>query len=311
MAVSISERLPTQQATGTGKKSVQFSAHNDFFELSQKNWTCSLENITPEYRNPEQRSVHSVAPPSSLSRPNYEDILKRVSIVIHQHILKCEHRLSLATEETKEAGLFHMSKMQLFSEDLYVTPQYVYHFVRAPISRLGFLYGIRKLETPVTVPDLAEVHKFLRDLFIEAQLSAECSIVCLIYCERLMELAHVPLVGKTWRPCLLCAMLLASKVWQDLSSWNSEISQIYPQYTLEAINKLEIAFCKEIGWNLYIASSTYAKYYFALRSLTEKKDFRRNYNIIVTNAPGAKMVEERSEEVKQIVFNAMTLSRSL
>lgn len=59
------------------------------------------------------------------------------------------------------------------------------------------------------------------------------------------------------------------------SSWNSEISQIYPQYTLEAINKLEMVFCKEIGWNLYIASSTYAKYYFALRSLTEKKDFRR------------------------------------
>ena len=41
-------------------------------------------------------------------------------------------------------------------------------------------------------------------------------LVCLIYVERLMEQAHVPLVGKTWRPCLLCGLLLASKVWQDL-----------------------------------------------------------------------------------------------
>jgi hypothetical protein len=127
-----------------------------------------------------------------------------------------------------------------------------------------------------------------------------------------MELAHVPLVSKTWKPCLLCGMLLASKVWQDLSSWNSEISQIYPQFTLEAINKLEMVFCKEIGWNLYISSSAYAKYYFALRSLTEKRDFRRNYNYMMITAPQtANMVEQRSEEVKQIVFDSMTLSRSL
>jgi hypothetical protein len=106
--------------------------------------------------------------------------------------------------------------MNLFAEEHYVTPQYVYHFVRAPISRLGFLYGIRKLDPPVKVPDLNEVHTFLRDLFLQAQLSAECSVVCLIYVERLMELAHVPLVGKTWRPCVICGLLLASKVWQDL-----------------------------------------------------------------------------------------------
>lgn len=294
------------------KKSVQFSNANDFFEISKNAWTPSLDTVTPVYRNPNERNLHSVAPPSSLSRPNYEDLLKRVSIVIHQHIQKCEHRLALVTEETAETGLFHTSKMNLFAEEHYVTPQYVYHFVRAPISRLGFLYGIRKLDPPVKVPDLNEVHTFLRDLFLQAQLSAECSVVCLIYVERLMELAHVPLVGKTWRPCVICGLLLASKVWQDLSSWNSEISQIYPQFSLEAINKLEMVFCKELGWNLYISSSQYAKYYFALRSLTEKRDFRRNYNfMMMVNAPGAKQVEERSEEIKQIALNNMTLSRSL
>ena len=59
------------------------------------------------------------------------------------------------------------------------------------------------------------------------------------------------------------------------SSWNSEISQIYPQFSLQSINRLERLFCSEIKWDLYISSSAYAKYYFALRSLTEKKDFRR------------------------------------
>ena len=59
------------------------------------------------------------------------------------------------------------------------------------------------------------------------------------------------------------------------SSWNSEISQIYPQFSLQSINRLERLFCSVIKWDLYISSSAYAKYYFALRSLTEKKDFRR------------------------------------
>ena len=94
------------------------------------------------------------------------------------------------------------------------------------------------------------------------------------------------------------------------SSWNSEIAEIYPQFSLQAINKLERHFCEEIKWDLYISSSLYAKYYFALRSLAEKKDFRRNYNIMVIGAPNAQQVAERSEGIKE-EYLATVLSRSL
>jgi len=70
-------------------------------------------------------------------------------------------------------------------------------------------------------------------------------------------------------------LLLASKVWQDMSSWNIEITQIYPEFSLKNINRLERIFCSALKWELYISSSLYAKYYFALRSITTKKDFRR------------------------------------
>lgn len=246
----------------------------------------------------------------SLSKPNTEDILKRVSVVIHQHITNCEARLARLTPETSETGLFYTSKMLAFSEDNFVLPQLVYHFVRTPLSRLGFQFCIKEVKKKYTTPSLDEVHSFISDLFSKAQLSAECSIVCLIYVERLMEAAHVPMVNTTWRPCLLCGLLLASKVWQDLSSWNSEISQIYPQFTLQAINKLESQFCQEIKWDLYISSSLYAKYYFALRSLTEKKGFRMNYNAMLVNAPNALQVEERSTGIKQAYLSTV-LSRSL
>jgi len=195
--------------------------------------------------------------------------------------------------------------MLAFSEDNFVAPQLVYHFVRVPLCRLGFQFTIREVKKQHAIPSLEEVHQFVSDLFVKAQLSAECSIVCLIYVERLMELANVPLVATTWRPCLLCGLLLASKVWQDLPSWNSEIAQIYPQFPLQAINRLESLFCREIKWDLYISSSAYAKYYFALLSLTEKKDFRMKYNAMLLNAPNAQQVATRSTGIKQF------LSRSL
>lgn len=129
-----------------------------------------------QYRNIEQREINSVAPASTLVRPNYEDILRRVSVVIHQHVTKCEIRLSKATPDTLETGLFHTSKMEKFNELNYISPKYAYQFIRAPLLRSGFLYGIRKLDQIPISPTLEEVHTFITTLFVRAQLSAECSI---------------------------------------------------------------------------------------------------------------------------------------
>ena len=125
-----------------------------------------------------------------------------------------------------------------------------------------------------------------------------------------MERANVPLVASTWRSVVLCALLLASKVWQDLSSWNVEFSEIYPQFSLQSINKLERFFCEEITWDLYISSSTYAKYYFALRALTEKKGFRQNYNVTFTQAPGASTIDKKTSDMKSGLLSTV-LSKSL
>ena len=39
-----------------------------------------------------------IAPMSSMSRPNYNDFIKRVSVVVHRHVQKCEERLKNASE---------------------------------------------------------------------------------------------------------------------------------------------------------------------------------------------------------------------
>ena len=196
-------------------KRVMFDANEVFKNTASVTLAPQLDKIQ-EYKAPEQRKAAAIAPAGSLSKPNYEDILRRVSVVVFHHIENCEARLKKASPEDYEVGLYKLSQLQVFSEENFVSQQYMYHFVRAPVSRVGFCYGITRHKKSFKTPTLNEVHNFLETLFVKAQLSPECSIVCLIYVERLMEQANVPLVAQTWAPCLLCGLLLASKVWADL-----------------------------------------------------------------------------------------------
>ena len=264
-----------------------------------------------KYKAPAARNTTAVSTSmGTVSRVNFRDALKRVAMVLHQHITKIETRYDSRTDLTENSGLFHSNKLELFSEHNFATPTYAYTFVRMPTHPAGGFYSMKMVKKKLQIPNVGEIFEFMYKLFGRVQLSSECSIVCLIYVERLMERANVPLMAKTWRPVVLCGLLLASKVWQDLSSWNVEFATVYPQFSLECINSLEHTFLSEVKWDLYISSSLYAKYYFALRSLLEKKDFRQKYNRLVqVDAPEALKVQERSGHVKEEAL--MQLSRSV
>jgi hypothetical protein len=142
-------------------------------------------------------------------------------------------------------------------------------------------YGFQQVKRTFEIPTVEHIYRFAKHLFTNAQLSSECTIVCLVYVERLMERGNIGLLATNWRPILLCGLLLASKVWQDLSSWNVEFrsppppptprpaphtddtrsdvfglrvpwlgSTIYPQFTVSNINRLERNFLHHIRWDL-------------------------------------------------------------
>lgn len=272
----------------------------------------------------------------TISRPNFRDALRRVAMILQQHVAKIEHRFETGNVND---GLFSKEMLGAFKEDNFAKPRYRCTMVRVPMARAGVVYSLKRLKadyelrssnsnadensandnrgssstTKVRVPTEVEIYDFAHQLFKKVQLSSECSIVCLIYIERLMETAKVPLMACTWRPIFMAGLLLASKVWQDLSSWNIEFASVYPQFSLDAINRLESQFLKMVKWDLYISSSLYAKYYFALRSLLEKKTFRQRYNSMLAvgsvNASDALKVQKRTEKVKEDAL--LQLSRSM
>jgi hypothetical protein len=299
----------------TGKISKK-KAPEEMFRPSSDAYTPRVQKKNIKYKPAEMRTPVQSRNQNmgTLSKPNFRDALRRVAMIVKQHIVKIEQRFEGGGGGGTTDGLFRASMMETFAEDTYVSPKYKCTMVRLPMARPGMVYGLRKIQEHFKIPTEEEIYDFGHRLFDSVQLSSECSIVCLIYMERLMEVAKVPLVARTWRPIFMCGLLLASKVWQDLSSWNIEFASVYPQFSLDAINRLEIQFLKSIKWDLYISSSLYAKYYFALRSLLAKQDFRVRYNRMVggvgsVNASEALKVQQRSEQVKEEAL--LNLSRSM
>lgn len=368
---SILRYLNEEETEDAAKKSVRFDNRDD--DDDDGGFQPTHETCTPrlarhknlKYRTPAARSSdvllrETLAPSqSSVGRPNYDDSLRRVSVVLYQHIGRSEkrsrspelfsrieanhhaHRIFRHKSNTRESrshvqnpsgsshwasrcssntsssrSSSHSSSFEsdveeeepqatfLFDENEFVHPQYKYTFHRLPTLHPMTCYRMKQVFPRPRVPTVDEIYRFCRHLFYRAQLSPECSIVCLIYIERLMERADLLLLARNWKPIVMCGLLLASKVWQDLSSWNVEFAMVYPQFSLLSINRLERRFLTYIQWDLYISGSVYAKYYFALRSLTEQKNFRRRYNYTVkVDPPNAKFLEERSAVVKNELYS--------
>jgi len=295
--------------------------------------TPQIPARTLSYRDPANRNkLQHVVPPNdrvAIDRPNHEDTLRRVACVVHRHLVSCEEwykqaQRSSVSEQTNTdfavrkaqvdvTAPWKVNKAELFREDLYTIPQYKYTFLRTALGLNTSIYRVQQVPRGFDVPSVQSIFVFLHTLFSKAYLSPECSIVGLIYVEKLMEKASIPILSFSWRPIILCGLLLASKVWQDLSTWNVEFNGIYPEFFLEQINVLEALFLKHIEWDLYISSQMYAKYYFALRAITEKKDFRSRYTLIQSNInpPHADKVAQRSKIVKDNYETQMCLSRSL
>ena len=72
------------------------------------------------------------------------------------------------------------------------------------------------------------------------------------------RLSHHP---KNWRSVLFSFMVLALKVWDDLSMWNYDFLKIGPSgmtFTLSRTNKLEIELLQTLRYRVKVEASGYA-----------------------------------------------------
>eukprot|EP00947_MAST-08B_sp_MAST-8B-sp1_P002544 g2544.t1 len=136
-------------------------------------------------------------------------------------------------------------------------------------SRGAVPRGIDDMPPP---PNPEDVAYFIRRIFTKAQMERDSLIIALIYVERLLKSSEerLKLGPHNWMTVVFCGLLIASKVWDDLSMWNSDFSQISPGLTLERVNVLEVDFLRALDFSVRVPASSYAKYYFQLRTMCSK-----------------------------------------
>merc|ERR1719433_599013 len=104
---------------------------------------------------------------------------------------------------------------------------------------------------------------------------------------------------------------MASKMWDDLASWNIEFAELFPVFSLTEINALEVLFLKQLNYNLFISGSDYARYYFALRGLRNTPEKRIPRHYLTLQIPQTKTDEDFSNiEARSFKLDSSNRERS-
>lgn len=131
----------------------------------------------------------------------------------------------------------------------------------------------------------------------------ECIIMTLIYVEKLVKVTKGRFCIRfdNWRSTLFACMILASKVWDDLSMWNVDFSQINSQFDLPRINELELALLDALSYEVKVPAGEYAKYYFHLRSMMARLGVinQENVSLAPLNMEGARKLQLATEAYEE------------
>lgn len=116
------------------------------------------------------------------------------------------------------------------------------------------------------VPRATTIECFLRRVTIALELDESSLVIGLILLERAMGASPAPLLltSRTWRPALLIAIVIASKVVYDEKVFLADYRDQLPDLNLEHASAQELAFLELVGYNTTVRRSQYAKYYYAL-----------------------------------------------
>ena len=144
-------------------------------------------------------STSSIFLSSTLTKPDTEELVFCIAVVIHERI-----------QQGEAQPVDVRQRFPYFSEDnnpLYATP--VDRDGRGSDDS-GSDSSMKR--TKREVPSEDTIFHTIRSVFECAQIPAECLIVSLVYMERLVAMAGCPLLVTTWRPILLSSLIVAQKV---------------------------------------------------------------------------------------------------
>jgi hypothetical protein len=174
----------------------------------------TLENIKVTPKGLKRRnSTGTVYVSSTMSAQDNDATIHCVCVVIRAHMLRAARE-----------GIEPLRRYDIFKDSIF-----------------GNSRSESKSAVDVTkVPSLQTVKEFFTMIFSKSQLESECIIIALIYCERLVKETRgrlcirydnwrsmyvflklvQPVVTRSYVYSLFACLVMASKVWDDMSMWN-------------------------------------------------------------------------------------------
>jgi len=258
------QSIPSQQV---------YSNDTEFY-----NNKSSLSENHNDSKRHRRNSTSTVYLDTTISSPNTQAMINCVCAVIRAHLKKGARE-----------NLPHQNQYDIFIDNEYTL-------------RGSAEFSKTKEEALALVPSLSTIAQFFSNIYKNSQMENDCIIMSLIYIERLLKATNgqIQIRHYNWKSILLSAMVMASKVWDDLSMWNADFSQVCPSFTLKRINDLELALLNALKFSVRVSASEYAKYYFHLRSRVGlfypsiRKELQKPLDL-----QGARRLEELSQELQQ------------
>jgi len=269
-----------------GKESKEFAAHNQFTRPIFPN-TKSFTNVVGNQTQVEEKlnkpslgrrrnTCGTMYVGETMSAPDKEATIKCVCAVYRAHILQC-----LRDEENNDFST-HSEEYDIFNDFKIIPSLPVNEGGAKPITIMDREYSddslfSRSFPSLYDVPTLDEITFFYRSVFLTSKMESDCIIISLIYVEKIIRATNngVRPAIDNWRSLLFSSMILASKVWDDLSMWNVDFTEACPRgvtFSLQRINELEMAVLNCLNFDVKVRASEYAKYYFLLRSMLIQSD---------------------------------------
>ena len=125
---------------------------------------------------------------------------------------------------------------------------------------------------------IEQIYSLLKNIAALSEFKKEMAVLAAIYTERLLK-RHptLRLTKRNWRPLLIAALHLASKTWEDVHAWNSDLSAylrvaIGLDYPVRCLHRLELLILTGLDYRIDISGELYASYYFALTEEIQRKN---------------------------------------
>lgn len=242
------------------------------------------QNISKQNNTNNTSDSTVVSVPSIATNLGKDGIIKCICAVLRAHLIESmirkytgSFRCSGAFDDCHGVTLSQSSDIASESSSPLVDPR-----LRAELSGKHDIMSLAVLYKGDDVPSLKEIIQFFTEIFTKSQMESDCIIMALIYIEKIIKKSHdwVRPTVLNWKSILLASIVMASKVWDDLSMINVDFANICASircpFSLKRINQLELSVLELLKYKVSISSSEYRKYCNFIESVHERLEVLRD-----------------------------------